>query len=66
MSGNIIITPPKRWLRPNDLAEEFGIAKGTQAEMRSLGKIPYSKRGKFVYYDREKINEWLENAAMVG
>jgi len=66
MSEGIVMRPPKRWLRPHDLAEEFEIKENTQAEMRKKGKIPYSKRGKFVYYDREKIDVWLEDAEMVG
>ncbi len=66
MKDNITMTPPKRWLRPADLAEEFGIAKATQDQMRSDGRIPYSKRGKFVFYDREKIDAWLEDAVMVS
>lgn len=66
MKDTITMTPLKRWLRPADLAEEFGISTQTQADMRSQGRIPYSKRGKFVYYDREKIDTWLEDAAMVS
>lgn len=66
MKEVVVMTSPKRWLRPHDLAEEFEIKEGTQAEMRKKGKIPYSKRGKFVYYDREKINAWLEAAEMVS
>ena len=65
MKETVTVTMPKRWLRPADLAEEFGIAPDTQAGMRSTGRIPYSKRGKFIYYDREKIDIWLEEAAML-
>jgi len=66
MSESIIMTPPKRWLRPADLEEEFGIKTDTQAQMRKESRIPFSKRGKFIYYDREKIDAWLEDAAMVS
>jgi hypothetical protein len=61
----IVMTPQKRWLRPDDFEAEFAIKKDTQAQLRKDRKIPYSKRGNFVYYDRDKINQWLEDAAMV-
>jgi len=64
---NVIIMPqPKRWLRPDDLAEEFGISKNTQATLRSAAKIPYSKRGSLIFYDRTKIDAWLEDAVIIG
>lgn len=65
MSESIVLMQPKRWLRPADLEEEFDIKKETQAKMRQAGSIPFSKRGKFVYYDREKIDAWLEAAEMI-
>lgn len=55
----------KRWLNPVDLEAEFGILKSTQAKLRSQGNIPYSKRGKYIFYDRKKIDAWLEDAEMV-
>lgn len=50
----------KRWLSPNNLELEFEIKTSTQAKMRMAKKIPFSKIGKFIRYDRELINEWLE------
>jgi predicted DNA-binding transcriptional regulator AlpA len=50
----------KRWINPGELAEMFGIAKSTQAKMRSDKTIPYSKIGGFIYYSVEKIEAWLE------
>lgn len=61
-----VMSAPKRWLRPDDLAEEFSISTNTQAQMRREGRLPYSKRGKFIFYDRFKIDAWLEDAEMVG
>jgi len=66
MSEPIVMIAPKRWMRPSDLENEFGIKTSYQAQLRSEGKIPYSKRGKFVFYDREKVDVWLEDAAMVS
>lgn len=65
MSEVPVLVSPKRWLRPDEFAEEFGIAIETQKKMRSRGDIPYSKRGGFIYYDRLKIDKWLEDAEMV-
>lgn len=52
----------KRWLNPQELEDEFGIAKSTQAKKRMDGKIPHSKIGnKFIRYDRLEIDKWLED-----
>lgn len=50
----------KRWLRPSDLENEFGISKSTQAKKRSKKLLPYSKWGGIVLYDRYKIDEMFE------
>lgn len=52
----------KDWLTPDNVVEEFGIAKSTQAQYRALGKIPFSKLGRKVLYSRAKLNKWLEDA----
>jgi len=60
-------TPLKQneWLSPKDFAQEFDISEVTQSKMRAAGKLPYSKLGKFVRYNRAKINELLKNAEVV-
>jgi hypothetical protein len=50
----------KRWLSPDDLYAEFGISKSTQAKYRMKNKLPYTKFGGFVKYDRNKIDELFE------
>lgn len=52
----------KRWLSPTDFEKEFSIKISTQAKMRirSKNKLPHSKVGKFIRYDRLVINLWLE------
>jgi predicted DNA-binding transcriptional regulator AlpA len=55
----------KRWLTPSDLHKEYAIAISTQNKMRMRGEIPYSKVGKkFVRYDRNEIDKWLESKAV--
>lgn len=51
-----------RWLTPVGLEEEYGVARSTQAKYRMCKKIPFSKiGGKFIRYDRQKIDKWLED-----
>ena len=60
------ITTQNEWLTPDDLFEEFGIAKSTQAKYRMNRKIPFSKIGsKYIKYNRTEINEWLHNHKIV-
>ena len=60
----------KRWLTPDDVKNEYGFAKSTQAKMRMSSngvKIPFSKvGGKYIRYDRLELDEWLENHKIVG
>jgi len=51
----------KRWLSPKNLEQEFEITISTQAKLRMGKKIPFSKIGKFIRYDRILINKWLED-----
>jgi len=57
------MTTQKRWISPIEFSEEFGISTSTQAKMRMSSHpstLPFSKVGKFVRYDRIKIDAWLE------
>ncbi len=59
----------KRWLTPSDLETEYGFSKSTQAKMRMTSHpsaIPFSKVGKFIRYDRHRIDEWLEKNQIQG
>lgn len=60
----------KRWLSPDDLEEEYGFSKSTQAKMRMLNNsssIPFSKiGGKYIRYDRFAIDNWLEEHQVQG
>ena len=51
----------KRWLSPNDLLEEFGFSLNNQAKLRTKRKIPFSKMGNYIKYDRLEIDKWFEN-----
>lgn len=53
-------TQQKRWLTPDDLANEYGFSKSNQDKLRMKRRIPYSKVGRYVRYDRLEIDKWLE------
>ena len=56
------IAPQKLWLDTTDLEEEFGIGKVRQATLRSERRIPFSKIGRFIKYNRNEINQWFADA----
>lgn len=59
----------KRWLNPLELEEEYGFSRSTQAKMRmasNSSSLPFSKVGKYVRYDREAIDKWLEEHQIRG
>ena len=47
------------WLTPDDLEKELHIKKSTQAKLRMRRLLPFSKFGKFVYYNRQEIDQLL-------
>lgn len=54
-------TASTRWMTPKDLEIELGFSHSTQARLRMDKKIPFSKIGSFIKYDRIEIDKWLEN-----
>lgn len=50
-----------RWIRPKEFEEEFGVTMETQSKWRRDKKIPFSKIGGFVFYDRNLIDKWIES-----
>lgn len=55
-----------RWISPKRFEEEFEIKVSTQNKLRMAGKLPYSKFGKFIRYDRKKIDKLFEDAEVVS
>ena len=56
---------PKLWLTPDDLETEFSIGKVRQGALRSKRMIPFSKRGRYIRYNRDDINQWFLDAKVV-
>ncbi len=51
-----------RWLTPLELEKEYGLKENTMSKYRMQRKIPFSKiGGKFIRYDRIRIDKWLED-----
>ena len=50
----------KEWLSPEELEAEYGISIHAQNRLRMNRKIPYSKIGKYVRYNRKEIDKWLK------
>ncbi len=55
----------KRWLTPKEFEQEFNMKISTQYKMRKERKVPYSKIGSFIRYDRLKIDKWFDDHSIV-
>ncbi len=55
----------KTWLTPDDLQTEYGISKVRQGALRSKKMIPFSKRGRYIRYNRADIDQWFLDAKVV-
>jgi excisionase family DNA binding protein len=42
-----------------EFCEYTGLTKQTAYKLTSAQKVPHSKRGKRLYFDREKVDAWL-------
>ncbi len=52
----------KVWLNPQELFKKYGISISTQNKMRMKRQIPFSKIGRKIFYDEQKISKWIEDA----
>jgi len=52
------------WLTPEELYREYGFSLSTQAKYRQKRKIPFAKVGRYIRYNREAIDKWLESNSM--
>ena len=53
------------WLDPRGLHNAYGFSTSRQATLRSEGKIPFHKVGRYIRYKREDIDAWLDSHKMV-
>ncbi len=53
------------WLDPFDLHNEYKISINRQKTLRKEGLIPYHKKGNYIRYSREEINDWIRASKVV-
>ena len=63
----MVTTAPKNpamypWFTPREAAFYLGIALGTLRNWTSQRSIPFVKRGRFVRYHRDELDQWLANS----
>jgi excisionase family DNA binding protein len=50
---------PQKILSLAEFCDYAGLTKQTAYKLTSAQKVPHSKRGKRLYFDREKVDAWL-------
>lgn len=53
------------WMNPTQLRDDTGLSLKTQANLRSLHKLPYYRIGNVVRYKRSEIDALFESAKVV-
>lgn len=55
-------TNPKEWLTPLEVSKEYGFSVSTLAKWRMDNlHLPFSKMGKYIKYNRNDIEAFLES-----
>jgi hypothetical protein len=49
----------KKWLKTYEVITLLGISNGTLQTLRKNGRLPYTKIGNIIFYDKEDINKLL-------
>jgi len=56
------------WLTPKKMEIEYDFPRSTQAKYRmkeAKNRIPHSKIGKFVFYKKSIIDQWIDDHRIV-
>jgi predicted DNA-binding transcriptional regulator AlpA len=61
MSEEIELLKTKKYLNPKELKKIYGFSIDNQAKLRVNRKIPFSKIGRYIRYNRAEIDNWIEN-----
>ena len=56
----ITMLAAKNVLNLEDASYITGISKSTLYKMTSLRKIPYYKNGKYLFFDRKELEDWMK------
>ena len=49
----------QKWFDPKSLEAKRGFSRSRQATLRSEGKIPYYRIGRYIRYLKTEIDEWI-------
>jgi len=60
MNEEIELLKIKKYFTPRELEKVYGFGLDNQAKMRSERKIPFSKIGRYIRYNRDEIDDWIE------
>lgn len=52
--------PQKSWLKSFEVRKLLKISSGTLQHLRDVGKLPFTRVGGIIYYEREDIEKMLE------
>ncbi len=58
------ISDKKEWLNPKEVFEIYGLTEEYQRTMRGQRRIPFTKVGSSVRYNKAKLDEWMENGSV--
>ncbi|WP_289029264.1 helix-turn-helix domain-containing protein [uncultured Algoriphagus sp.] len=50
----------KKWLKSRDVQRLLGISSGTLQTLRNQEKIPFTRLGGVIYYDRQELEKCLK------
>ena len=57
---------PNKLLTKQELAEYLNVKESTVYQWTHYRKIPYIKLGRFLRFDLDEVNEWLQEHKMVA
>jgi hypothetical protein len=61
MNEEIELLKTKIYLNPKELKKVYNFSIDNQAKLRMDRKIPFSKIGRYIRYNRKDIENWIEN-----
>jgi excisionase family DNA binding protein len=51
--------PTRRTMNVDEFCEFTGLSKQTVYKLTSASQVPFAKRGKRIWFDREEVENWL-------
>lgn len=57
--ATVIVQPQKDLMRIDEASEFLGVSKNALYQTVHLGKVPYTKQGKALYFSRAELAKWI-------